>query len=111
MYKRWGYKYRTLRIEVRIGNSGLSSSYGTKQITANQKCGITSSKSHYDVETFSCIPPLDGRYMSLQSLMNEMMNIGEINVFTAGFFAQMGLANKTYIQCGFPLCQATRTPL
>ena len=84
MIKRIDYAFRTLRIEVRIGNEAVDRSIGASEIHVNEKCGITTSDAHYAVETFSCIPPLDGRYLSLQSFSNTEMNIAEINVFTSG---------------------------
>ena len=84
MMKRTGYKARTLKIEVRIGNTALSPSYGAKQITANSKCGITSSSAQNSVESFTCSPPLDGRYASLQSFANAIINIAEVIFYTSG---------------------------
>ena len=84
MFKRPGYKQRTLRVEARVGNREVESGYGAHQIYINEKCGITTSNAHDAIEIFTCIPPLDGRYLSLQSFANVEMNIGEINVFTSG---------------------------
>ena len=72
------------RIEARIGNSYIPNSFGVKQITANKKCGITSSTSSSYVETFTCLPALDGRYISLQSLYNAGLGVSELSVFTVG---------------------------
>lgn len=71
-------------IEVRIGNARLVSAYGLKPITTNTKCGSTSGTDQKSLETFKCSTPLDGRYLSLQSLADKQLNIGEINIFTTG---------------------------
>ena len=85
LLKRVGWATRTLQIEARIGNTPLASSFGRRVITANQKCGATSSGSaSLSTATFTCRPRRDGRYLSLQSLARMQLNIAEVNVYISG---------------------------
>ena len=90
MFKQKGEKDESLRLEVRIGNTALSTSYGFKQITANTKCGLTTGEVKTTVaETFICNTPLDGRYLSLQSGANVALSVAEITVYTKGQFCPL----------------------
>ena len=85
MYKRIGYKQRTLGVEARVGDAETKVSHGTRQITANTKCGSTSSVStDADNAIFVCNPALTGKFLTLQSIAPSQMNIGEINIFVRG---------------------------
>ena len=83
MFKRHGYPDRTTNVEARIGNTPLLWS-STGQIKVNEKCGTTSSNNPKMVEEFNCFPPLDGKYLSLQNMKAQYMNIAELTIFKSG---------------------------
>ena len=85
MYKRYGFYHRTKGIEARLGETNIAEAFGRKHITFNRKCGSTSSTSTTaTVAIFYCKPVLDGKYLTLQSMIANQLNIGEINVFIRG---------------------------
>ena len=78
------------RVEVRIGNSRVSSSQGQRKITINTKCGLTSAeKTTYPDQKFYCNPPITGKYMSIQSLTNAGLSMGEVNIYQKGIFLKI----------------------
>ena len=85
VFKRLGYPQRTTNVEARVGNTRvLRSNHG--QIKVNEKCGKTSGSNSAKMEEFHCFPPLDGQYVSLQSMESQpqSMNIGELSIFKSG---------------------------
>ena len=56
VYKRLGFPNRTLRLEVRVGNTLVSKSHGLKPIVANTRCDYTSPSRTSMVSSAYCIP-------------------------------------------------------
>lgn len=82
--KRFWFPHRTLRLEVRVGPSPLPANHGLRQIVTNKVCGTTSSNAKTESDYANCALPINGRYLTLQSLATVQMNIGEINIYKAG---------------------------
>ena len=82
--KRFWFPQRTLQLEIRVGRTRTPANYGLTRITANSVCGTTSSRTNTESEIVNCDSPKNGRYLTLQSLANMMLNIGEVNVYRKG---------------------------
>ena len=82
--KRFHFPQRTLQLEIRVGPTRTPANYGLTRITSNSVCGTSSSKTNTESEIVNCGSPGNGRYLTLQSLANMMLNIGEINVYRKG---------------------------
>ena len=86
LFKPIGHPQKATHVEVRVGNKRLlSSSNGQEHIKVNKMCGKSSNghKANTLVE-FDCLPALDGQFVSLQSMKEDVMNIGELSIFKSG---------------------------
>ncbi|CAB4002851.1 partial [Paramuricea clavata] len=64
--------------EIKIGNSLENEGRN------NPKCGGQHSVPHAETKEISCLPPLIGRYLVVQSFHSQLLLIIEIEVFAAG---------------------------
>ena len=85
IFRSSGYLNKALGVEVRIGYQALAANHPkTAQITLNTVCGQTTSRSGVQVESLPCARPLDGRYVTLQSLVDAGILVGEVNIYIRG---------------------------
>ena len=85
MFKRLSWSARTLGVQARVGEIETNASHGQRKISVNKQCGSVSSvATDENMATFLCMPPLTGRYVTLQTIAPSQMNIGEIKIFTVG---------------------------
>ena len=64
--------------EIKIGNSLENEGRN------NPKCGDQHSVPPAETKEISCLPPLTGRYLVIQSFHSQLLNVIEVEVFAAG---------------------------
>ena len=81
--KRTVYYRHFVNIEVRVGNEDAKGSSNTKLLTINEVCGIVAPTARRDEkETLTCPSPLTGRYATLQTKVNNRIQVTEVTVIT-----------------------------
>ena len=82
LYKPEGLYEKSRSVEVRFGPTSELSK--TTRHSANMICGSTPGNSNVGVEPIFCRNPLDGRYLTAQSLAKVELAISEVAVYVEG---------------------------
>ena len=78
--KRHDLYWRFLNIEVRIGNTAVSLSFGRNKIEVNGVCGSIGWGNQQRDHFFDCPAPMSGRFMTLQISSINYLEFDEIYV-------------------------------
>ena len=78
--KRYILHTRFKDVEVRIGNVPTLPAFGLAPIVVNSLCAAYPGANWSPKARFSCLTPMSGRYLTIQSLASTYLGIGEVHV-------------------------------